>query len=112
MQDTPILPSDNLYSQTCPCGHLYLAVSCIERPTFTVSTSTEYHQIRTTFVSVIFRPFGGCFGIFDIVGLTQSDWSSGFLHQLNWAKRYNANIVESAVKHHQANKHIDVYNRL
>jgi hypothetical protein len=29
---------------------------------------------------------------------------SGFLHQLNWPARYNWNIVESGVKHHQTNK--------
>ena len=27
---------------------------------------------------------------------------SGFLHQYNWPPRYNRNIVESGVKHHQA----------
>jgi len=30
--------------------------------------------------------------------------SSGCLHQLNWQSRYNWNIVESGVKHHQTNK--------
>jgi hypothetical protein len=29
---------------------------------------------------------------------------SGFLHLLNWPPRYNWNIVESGVKHHQTNK--------
>ena len=29
---------------------------------------------------------------------------SGFLHQLNWSPRYNWNIVESGVNHHQTNK--------
>ena len=29
---------------------------------------------------------------------------SGLLHQKNWPPRYNWNIVESAVKHHQTNK--------
>ena len=28
---------------------------------------------------------------------------SGFLHQLNWPPRYNCNIVESVVKHHNSN---------
>ena len=28
----------------------------------------------------------------------------GFLHQWNWPPRYNLNIVESDIKHHQANK--------
>jgi hypothetical protein len=32
--------------------------------------------------------------------------SSSFLHQKNWPPRYNWNIVESGVKHHQTNKHI------
>jgi hypothetical protein len=30
--------------------------------------------------------------------------SSRFLHQYNWPPRYNWNIVESGVKHHQTNK--------
>ena len=30
--------------------------------------------------------------------------SSGFLHQLNWSSRHSWTIVESGVKHHQANK--------
>jgi hypothetical protein len=30
--------------------------------------------------------------------------SSGFLHQKNWPPRYNWNIVESGVKHHQTNR--------
>jgi hypothetical protein len=30
--------------------------------------------------------------------------SSGFFHPKNWAPRYNWNIVERGVKHHQANK--------
>ena len=30
----------------------------------------------------------------------------GFLHQYNWPPRYNWNIVESGVKHHQTNKRI------
>ena len=29
--------------------------------------------------------------------------SSDFLHQLNWPPRYNWNIVESGIKHHQTN---------
>ena len=29
---------------------------------------------------------------------------SGFLHQSNWPPRYNWNIVESGIKHHQTNK--------
>jgi hypothetical protein len=28
---------------------------------------------------------------------------SGFLHQLNWRPRYNWNVVESGVKHHNPN---------
>ena len=28
---------------------------------------------------------------------------SGFLHQLNWSTRYNWNIIESGVKHHNPN---------
>jgi hypothetical protein len=31
-------------------------------------------------------------------------WSSGFLHQWDWRPRYSWNIVESGVKHHQANQ--------
>ena len=30
--------------------------------------------------------------------------SSGFLYQLNWPPRFNWNIVESGIKHHQTNK--------
>ena len=32
-----------------------------------------------------------------------SSGSPGFLHQYNWPPRYNWNIVESGVKHHQTN---------
>ena len=35
--------------------------------------------------------------------------SSGFLHQQNWQPRYNWNMVESGVKHHQTNKQTNIY---
>ena len=36
--------------------------------------------------------------------LQQVDGSSGFLHQSNWSPRYNWNIVESGIKHHNTRK--------
>jgi hypothetical protein len=35
--------------------------------------------------------------------------SSGFLHQYNWLPRYNWNIVESGVNHHQTNKNKQIF---
>jgi hypothetical protein len=34
--------------------------------------------------------------------------SSGFLRQLNWPPRYNWNIIESGINHHQTNKQIQI----